>query len=84
MILRRFLRLAGFFLVGTVTDIMVVLYYRSINQRSILPSILLSFMLTIVPLFIAERGITKRQPMIFLAYGVGAALGTWLGLMIRL
>jgi hypothetical protein len=84
MILRRLLRLAGFFLVGTVTDIMVVLYYRAISQHSILPSILLSFMLTIVPLFIAERGITKRQPMIFLSYALGAALGTWLGLMIRI
>jgi hypothetical protein len=84
MKLRQLLHLAGFFLVGVVTDIMVVLYYRSISLGSALPSVILSFMLTVVPLFIAERGITKRQPMVFLSYALGASLGTWIGLMVKI
>jgi putative flippase GtrA len=81
--MRRLLSLAGFCLVGMGTDVMVVLYYRSILTRMTALAMALSFALTVIPLFIAERGITTRRPLIFLAYAVGAAIGTALGMTIR-
>jgi len=81
--MRRLLSLVGFCLVGTGTDVMVVLYYRSIQAQRSVTAMILSFVLTIIPLFIVERGITNRQPAIFFSYAFGAAMGTWLGMAIR-
>jgi hypothetical protein len=81
--MRRLLSLAGFCLMGIGTDVMVVLYYRSIQAQRSVTAMILSFMLTIVPLFIAERGITTRRPSVFLLYAIGAAIGTALGMAIR-
>ena len=65
-------------------DVLVVLYYRSILANLIILAALMSFVLTIVPFLVAQLGIVNRRPSIFLVYALGAAIGTWLGMMIRL
>jgi hypothetical protein len=81
--MRRLLSLVGFCLTGMMTDVGVVLYYRSIQTQKTLAAMMLSFALTIIPLFIAERGITTRRPSVFLLYAIGAALGTAIGMAIK-
>jgi putative flippase GtrA len=81
--MRRLLSLAGFCIVGIGMDVLVVLYYRSILARMVVLAALISFLLTIVPLFVAQLGITNKRPSIFLVYAIGAAIGTVLGMMIR-
>jgi hypothetical protein len=66
------------------TDVMVVLYYRSIQAQRSVMAMILSFVLTIIPLFVVERGISMRMPLIFLSYALGAAFGTMFGMAIRI
>jgi len=82
--MRRILSLAGFCLIGIATDTGVVLYWRAIQNQRRLMAIILTFILTIVPLLIAKKGITERRVSIFVSYATGASIGTALGMMIRL
>jgi heme/copper-type cytochrome/quinol oxidase subunit 4 len=66
------------------TDTGIVIYYRSIQTQKTLAAMILSFALTIIPLFIAARGITTRRPSVFLLYAIGAAIGTAIGMAIKL
>jgi len=82
--LRRLRSLAGFFALGLVTDILVVLYYRSVSSGMVFAAMWLSFLVTLVPFLVAERGITAKRRELFIAYAAGAAGGTWVGMMVRL
>jgi hypothetical protein len=44
----------------------------------------LSFLVTLVPFLVAERGITARRRELFIAYAAGAAGGTWIGMIIKI
>jgi hypothetical protein len=43
-----------------------------------------SFILTIIPLFVAKIGIITQRSSLFVAYAIGAAIGTGIGMMIKL
>jgi hypothetical protein len=80
----RVRRLVGFFVLGAITDVLVVLYYRSVSGGMVFAAMWLSFLVTLVPFFVAERGITAGRRELFVAYAVGAAVGTGLGMLVRL
>jgi uncharacterized membrane protein len=70
------------FLAGAATDVLIVLYYRAIQSGAIAAAMALSFIITLVPLFVTERGIARRDRRMFLAYALGAAAGTAVGLIV--
>jgi hypothetical protein len=45
---------------------------------------LISFLVTLVPFLVTERGITAGRRELFFAYALGASAGTLLGMMVRL
>jgi len=71
-----------YFALGLVTDVLVVLYYRMIQSGNVLPAVILSALITLVPLFVVERGITAKDRRLFVAYALGAGAGTALGMII--
>jgi len=81
---RRIASLAGFFALGCTTDVGVCLYYRSVSSGMVFTAMWLSFLVTLVPFLVAERGISAKRRELFFAYAAGAAMGTWLGMMVRL
>jgi hypothetical protein len=44
----------------------------------------LSFLVTLVPFLVAERGISAKRRELFFAYSLGAAVGTFLGMLVKL
>jgi len=69
----------GWLTLGIATDLLVVLYYRSIQGRLILPAVALSVAITAIPFFVIERSRTKR---VWLLYALGCGIGTALGLIV--
>lgn len=82
--LRRLRELIGLFLLGLITDIGVCLYYRSVSSGMVFMAMWLSFLVTLIPFFVMWKGIEARRPVLFVAYALGAAMGTLIGMMIRL
>lgn len=76
--------LAGFWALGCVTDIGVCLYYRSVSSGMAFAAMWLSFIVTLIPFLVAERGITAGRRELFISYACGASVGTLLGMMIKL
>ena len=76
--------LAGFFALGLVTDVLVVLYYRSVSSGMAFSAMWLSFIVTLIPFLVAERGITAGKRELFIAYALGASIGTLLGMAVKL
>jgi hypothetical protein len=75
--------LAAVFGLGVLTDALVVQYYLAISSRHVLTAVILSILVTIIPLIVAERGINTRRVSVFIAYAFGCGAGTALGLLIR-
>lgn len=73
-----------YFGLGACTDVLIVLYYRAIQAGSVPLAVVLSALITAVPFFVAERGITARDRLMFVAYALGAAAGTALGMLVKL
>lgn len=71
-----------YFGLGLVTDVLVVLYYISIQTRRVLPAVVLSALITAVPFFVAERGISAKDRRMFVAYALGAGAGTAIGMLV--
>jgi hypothetical protein len=71
-----------YFVLGLVTDVLVVLYYRMVQSGNVLPAVVLSALITLVPLFVVERGITAKDRRLFVAYALGAGAGTALGMIL--
>ncbi|MBE3040313.1 MAG: hypothetical protein IMZ62_16065 [Chloroflexi bacterium] len=71
-----------YFALGLITDVLIVLYYRMISAGHILPAVVLSILITVVPFFVVERGITSQDRRLFVAYALGAGIGTALGMII--
>ena len=76
--------LAAFFVLGLVTDVLVVIWYRSVSSGLVLLAMAVSFLVTLVPFLVTWKGLEARRPMLFVAYALGAACGTWLGMIVRL
>ncbi len=74
----------GYFALGMLTDLGVTLYYRTVSSHMLWQASVLSFLVTLVPLFVAERGITTKRRSLFLFYALGCAAGTAAGMMVRL
>jgi hypothetical protein len=71
-----------YFALGLITDVLIVLYYRMIQTGQVLPAVILSALITAVPFFVAERGISAKDRRMFIAYALGAGAGTALGMII--
>jgi len=76
--------LAGFFALGLVTDVMVVVWYRSVSSGLVLLAMGVSFLITLVPFMVTWKGIEARRPELFFAYALGASIGTLIGMAVRL
>lgn len=76
--------IAGLFALGCITDILIVLYYRAISSPMPLIAMILSFNITLIPFLVMWKGIEARNPLLFISYSLGAAIGTGLGMMVRL
>jgi len=76
--------LAVFFALGLVTDILIVLYLRSVSSGLVPLAMLLSFLVTLVPFLVTWKGIEVRRPSLFIAYALGASVGTLLGMLVNL
>jgi hypothetical protein len=44
----------------------------------------LSFIVTLIPFLVAERGITAGRRELFISYALGASVGTWIGMVIQI
>ena len=66
-----------YFVLGLITDVLIVLYYRMISAGHILPAVVLSIIITVVPFFVIERSVYAQDRRLFIAYAFGAGLGTW-------
>lgn len=85
MSLRLWLRwLAAFFVLGLITDVLVVVWYRSVSSGLIPLAMVVSFLCTLVPFLVTWKGVEARRPVLFVAYALGAACGTWIGMIVRL
>ena len=71
-----------YFALGLITDVLVVLYYRMVQSGNVLPAVILSALITLVPLFVVERGISAKDRRMFVAYALGAGAGTALGMIL--
>jgi hypothetical protein len=71
-----------YFALGLITDVLVVLYYRMIQSGNVIPAVVLSALITLVPLFVVERGISAKDRRLFVAYAIGAGAGTFLGMLV--
>ena len=80
----RIASLAGFFVLGMGTDVLVVLYLRAVSHGLVPLAMGLSFLVTVVPFLVTERGITAGRRELFIAYAFGASAGTFIGMMVRL
>jgi len=76
--------LAGFFALGLITDVMVVVWYRSVSSGLVLLAMGVSFLITLVPFMVTWKGIEARRPELFFAYALGASIGTLIGMAVRL
>lgn len=80
----RLRSLVGFFVLGLITDILVVLYLRAVSYGLVLYAMALSFLVTVIPFLVTWKGIEVRRPGLFIAYALGASVGTLLGMLINL
>ena len=71
-----------YFGLGMAIDILVVLYYRFIIRKRIIPAIFTSFIITLTPMFAIRAGI-ETGSYIFVFYALGAGLGTAIGMKIK-
>ena len=83
-LLKRIASLAGFFALGCATDVLVVLWYRSVSSHMVFLAMSVSFLVTLVPFLVTRKGIEARRPELFFAYALGASVGTLIGMMVRL
>ena len=67
---------------GVLTDALVCRYYLAISSHRPLAAVILSVAVTVIPLFVAERGINAKRKSLFVIYAAGCGVGTWLGLAI--
>jgi len=81
---KRIASLVGFFGLGMGTDVLVVLYLRSVAHGLIPLAMVVSFVVTLVPFLVTRQGIEARRPGLFVAYALGASAGTLVGMMVRL
>jgi len=81
---RRLTNLAGFFGLGMGTDALVVVWYRSVSSHMVFLAMFVSFVVTLTPFLVTERGITAGRRELFVAYALGASAGTLIGMMVRL
>ena len=78
----HFRSLTLYFALGLITDVLVVSYYRMVQCGNVLPAVILSALITAVPFFVVERGISARDKRLFVAYALGAGAGTWIGMLV--
>jgi hypothetical protein len=81
---RRIASLAGFFGLGMGTDVLVVLYLRAVSHGLVPLAMALSFLVTVIPFLVTERGISAGRRELFVAYALGASVGTLIGMLVRL
>ena len=67
---------------GVLTDMLVCRYYLAISSHRPLLAVILSMAVTVIPLFVAERGINAKRKSLFLIYAAGCGLGTLVGMSI--
>ncbi|MCK7532357.1 MAG: hypothetical protein MZV63_15655 [Marinilabiliales bacterium] len=67
---------------GIATDLLVVLYYRAIQARQIPHAMLLSILVTAIPMLIVNKGIEAKSKALYLWYAAGCSVGTAAGLLI--
>jgi hypothetical protein len=83
-LLRSILGLVGFFFLGAITDVLVVLYLRSVSCGLVFLAMALSFVVTIIPFLVTAKGIVARRYSLFVAYAIGASVGTAIGMLVKL
>jgi len=81
---KRLANLAGFFVLGAGTDVLVVLYLRAVSHGLVPLAMALSFLVTVIPFLVTRKGIEARRPELFFAYALGASAGTLVGMLVRL
>ena len=81
---KRLANLAGFFVLGAGTDVLVVLYLRAVSHGLVPLAMALSFVVTVIPFLVTRKGIEARRPELFFAYALGASVGTLVGMLVRL
>jgi Na+-transporting NADH:ubiquinone oxidoreductase subunit NqrE len=67
---------------GVLTDALVAQYYLAISSHRPLAAVILSMAVTVIPLFIAERGINAKRKSLFVIYALGCGIGTLVGMNI--
>lgn len=74
----------GYFALGAITDLGVTLYYRMVSSQMVWQASALSFVVTLIPLVVAARGIEAKRTSFFLWYAAGCALGTATGMLVHI
>ncbi len=65
--------------IGTLEDFVVSLFYRAIAERRAVPAASISFIHTLLAVFIVGSIIVSKSPWLLLSYSLGGAIGTYAG-----
>lgn len=78
----------SYFALGTLADFLVVIYYRSVMWKfgslSFFSAMVTAYILAVLPMLVVEKGIITKSRWIFHLYAAGCALGTYIGMNVRI
>lgn len=73
------LNLAVYFVAGAILDVIIARYYLAVSRRAAVLASVLAFVITASTVFIWERIIVSQSAAPLLAYALGTAAGTYIG-----
>ena len=65
--------------IGTLEDFVISLYYDAIARRKAIPAASISFVHTLLAIFVVGSIIVSKSPWLLLSYSLGGAIGTFAG-----
>jgi hypothetical protein len=68
-----------FFVIGLAEDFIVSLYYRAISKKQAFRSAVISFVHTLVAIFVVASIIKGDSLLLLVCYAMGGFVGTYLG-----
>ena len=72
-----------FAVIGTLEDYLISWYYLFISEKRAAPSAAISFVHTLLAVFVVASVIVSESPWPLLAYAFGGAVGTYCGVRFK-
>lgn len=75
--------LVSYFGCGLLLDALITLHYRAISCGRVGLSCLLTFLITVISMAVFDHFIDNQSFMFILSYGLGAAVGAYIGMITK-